>query len=108
MQARTITAVSRGGIVDFPIRARGDWRYSITSSGLFAGSNPAGPISDLRKTRTPDLPYAPLYLGPTTGSKEMRRLSARRHDFRKWPISEVTPRLLDVRFSGHSGLDLLP
>ena len=50
----------------------------------------------------------------TSRSRPVRRLFARhRHaepivdDFRKWPISEVAARLIEVRSMGHSGLDLL-
>src|SRR5262245_41088797 len=61
MPARTITAVSRGGIVGSLIRpmvAREATDLDpITSRGLFAGWNPAGPISDLRKDSYPGSPH---------------------------------------------------
>lgn len=50
-------------------------------------------------------------LGPlpkAAGSIRRRRSpNASRRQVRYWPISEVTPRLLDGRFVGHSGLYLL-
>src|SRR4051794_27064856 len=103
MPARTITAVSRGGIVVPHTgngRPRGDRPLSYHLYQSVCRLDPAGPISDLRKIRTRDHHYAPP---PHTADNRLQRDApslSRRHYFRTWPFASVGPVLRHVRSRG--------
>src|SRR3954451_14799713 len=111
MPARTITAVSRGGIVVPHTgngRPRGDRPLSYHLYRSVCRLDPAGPISDLRKIRTRDHHYAPP---PHRADNRLQRdapsLSPTPLLPLMGPIGEVAAHFVEVRSLGHGGLDLL-